>query len=253
MKHTSFSRSAVRSLAALVSVGSFAAMVGCGGGLPGMTCKFKQGEVVAAASGDAKVFLDKAMQLKKLADADDALWTAEIKAMGAELKIENPNEENVFAKISANVQELKVKGQCEIAFEAKFEADAEAAGGAEAGSGGASAGGAAHAHAEAEIKIEAKCKAEASVKGNVDVTIPTIKAHFPKLIAVARRADKLAIKAKEVAEAGAKMAADIKDLSVANEVSCAGAALKEVQASFSVHASFSVKAEASARGEAKAG
>jgi len=124
-------------VASVLALGIAGMAMGCGS-LPGIgECKFAKGEVVASAQGDVKAFLDSAMDLKKTADGLEAEWQAEIKAMAGELKVEAATEEGVLAKLSANVAELKAKGQCEVKFEAKMDASASgsAAGGGSCGSG----------------------------------------------------------------------------------------------------------------------
>lgn len=243
-------------VASVFALGLAGSVAGCGG-LPGMDCKFNKGEVAAEVTGDAKAFVDASMDLKKTSDALEASFDAEIKLMAGELKVES-NEEAVLAKISANVSELKAKGQCEITFEAKLEASASASGDAsgKAGTGEGAKGGAsgkADASATAEVKFDVKCKAEASVKANYDVTVPTIKAHFPKLLGVVISYKSILPKVKATVETGNKLVSSVSDIKVLPELKCAVSAATGIQAKVDMKVSFSVKAEASAKGEAKAG
>jgi hypothetical protein len=237
--------------ASVVALGILGA-AGCKGGMPGMECKFNKGEVAAGAHGEVKGFLDAAMDLKKTADGFEAEWNAEIKAMAGELKVETPSDEAVLAKINANVQEAKAKGECTIEFKADVEASAAGDGKAGTGS-GASGSGAAEGNAKAKVNVNfnAKCKAEASVKATLDVTTATIKAHFPNLLGIAIGYKAILPKVKEV---GAKAEGVLKaasDPMILGEVKCAAEAVTGIKAEARVE--FSVKAEASAKGEAKAG
>jgi carbon monoxide dehydrogenase subunit G len=237
------------------------AVTGCGAGIPGASCQFDKGQVAADVSGDAKAFLDSAMTLKNTADSMKADWDAEIKALAGDLKVE-ATEPAVLAQVSLNVKELKAKAQCEVVFEAKVEASASASasGDAKAGTGGNSAAGnaAASGNFSATVTFDLKCKvdlkADVALKAKLDVTVPTVKAHFPKLLAISARAKDLAAQVKDVGEKGdalAKNAASL-GLSAANEVKCAVSAMANVKAQVDVQVSFSVKAEASAKGEAEA-
>jgi hypothetical protein len=229
---------------------------GCKGGMPGMECKFNKGEVAANAQGEVKGFLDAAMELKKTADALEAEWNAEIKAMGGELKIESPTEELVLAKIDANIKEAKAKGQCEVTFEANMEASGSASGSAEGkaatGEGAKGAGtGNASASATVDVKFDVKCKAEASVKASLDVTTAVIKGHFPKVLGIVVSYKAILPKVKEVGGKAEGVLKAASDPMILGEVKCAAEAVTGIKAEARVD--FSVKASASAKGEAKAG
>lgn len=231
------------------------AATGCkGAGIPGAECKFNKGEVAASAQGDAKAFLDSAMELKKTTDALEAEWQAEIKATAGELKIEQASEDAVLAKVSANVQELKVKGECTIEFSADVNASASgsASGSGTAGTGGNSGSGSAagSASANVDVKFDAKCKASAKVQATLDVTTATIKGHFPKLFGISVRYKSILPKATETAEAGAKLTGSISDPMLLPEIKCAAEAATGIKAQASVKVDFQVKASASAKGEA---
>ncbi len=228
---------------------------GCKGGMPGMECKFNKGEVAAGAQGEVKGFLDAAMDLKKTADALEADWNAEIKAMAGELKVEG-GEEAVLAKISANISEAKAKGECTIEFKADLEASASgsadakgSAGTGEAAKGDAKASGA--AHADVKVDFKAVCKAEASVKATLDVTTATITTHFPKILGIVVSYKAILPKVQEVAGKAEGVLKAATDPMILGEVKCAAEAVTGIKAEARV--SFSVKAEASAKGEAKAG
>lgn len=228
---------------------------GCKGGLPGMECKFNKGEVAAGAQGEVKGFLDAAMDLKKTADALEASWNAEIKAMAGELKVD-ATEEAVLAKISANISEAKAKGECTIDFKADLEASASGSADAKgsAGTGEAAKGDAkAEGKASADVKVDFKatCKAEASVKATLDVTTATITAHFPKILGVVVSYKAILPKVQEVAGKAEGVLKAATDPMILGEVKCAAEAVTGIKAEARV--SFSVKAEASAKGEAKAG
>ena len=247
--------------ASLVVVGLAAGAFGCGGGLPGMECKFNKGEV-AQVQGSAKAFLDAAMDLKKTNDALQAEWDGEIKAMAGDLKVDPAGgEEGVLAKLNANVTELKAKGQCTVEFSADLDAAAsgsasgDAAGSADSskGASGDSNGSATgSAHANVNVKFNLACKAEADVKATLDVTTATVTAHFPKLLGISVKYKELLPKLKAVAEQGSQVMAEVKsNLQALPEVKCAVEAVTGIKAEAKV--SFSVHAEASAKGEAKAG
>lgn len=243
-------------VASVFALGLAGSVVGCGA-VPGMDCKFNKGEVAAEVTGDAKAFVDASMDLKKTSDSLEEAFNAEIKLMAGELKVD-ATEEAVLGKISANVSELKAKGQCEVVFEAKLEAGASASGDAsgkaatgEGAKGNAS--GKAEAHASAEVKFDVKCKAEASVKANLDVTLPAIKVHFPKLLGVVISYKGIAPKVKATVETGNKLVSSVSDIKVLPELKCAVAAATGINTKIEAKVSFSVKAEASAKGEAKAG
>lgn len=230
---------------------------GCGkGGLPGMECKFNKGEVAAGAQGEVKGFLDASMALKKSADALEAEWNAEIKAIAGELQVESADEAGVLAKINANVSELKAKGECTIEFkmEASGSASASAAGEGKAATGeGASGAGSAQGAAKVDVKVDfdAKCKAEASVKATLDVTTASIKGHFPNLLGISLAYKNLAPQVSEVAGKVDGVMKAATDPMILGEVKCAAEAVTGIKAEARVE--FSVKAEASAKGEAKAG
>jgi hypothetical protein len=242
---------------ALVTV----AATGCGAGIPGMSCQFDKGQVAGDVSGDAKAFLDSAMTLKNTSDSMKADWDAEIKALAVDLKVD-PTEAAVLGQVSVNVKELKAKAQCEVVFEAKVEASASAsaAGDAKAGTGGNSAAGnaAASGNFSATVTFDLKCKvdlkADVALKAKLDVTLPTVRAHFPKLIAISARAKDLATQVADVTAKGDALAKNATSLGVsaANEVKCAVSAMAGVKAQVDVQVSFSVKAEASAKGEGEA-
>jgi len=242
-------------VASVLVLGVVGAVAGCGG-LPGMECKFAKGEVVAGAQGEAKAFLDTAMDLKKTADSLEAEWSAEFKAMAGELKVETPGEEAVLAKINANVMELKAQGECAVTFEANMEASASgsadgkgSAGTGEKAAGSGSATGS--AAASVDIKLDIKCKAEAKVKGTLEVTTATIKGHFPKVLGIVVKYKELLPKVKATAEAGSKLMGSIKDPMILPELKCAAEAVTGIKAEARVD--ISVKASASAKGEAKSG
>ncbi|GAC1351098.1 MAG: hypothetical protein NVS3B20_00220 [Polyangiales bacterium] len=246
-----------KAFAIVLVLGVVGGSVACGGaGVPGMSCKFKDGEVAASVQGEAKTFVDSAMELKKTNDALEAEWSAEIKAMGGELKVENPNEDNVLAKLNANVTEAKVQGQCDVMFDAKMDAAASGAADA-AGSAGTGEASKAHgsatgaAHANVDVKFEMKCKAEAKVKATVDVTVASVKAHFPKLLGISMKYKAIAPQVVATADAGTKMMGSVKDMAVVPEIKCALEAMTGIKAQAKVD--FSVHASASAKGEAKAG
>jgi len=232
------------------------AATGCKG-LPGMECKFNKGEVAAGAQGEVKAFLDAAMDLKKATDALEAEWNAEITAMAGDLKIEGAGgEEAVLLKLNANVTELKAKGECTVEFDAKIEGSASASGDAKgsAGTGDGAKGDAKASGAAAmkvDVKFDFKCKAEASVKGTLDVTTATVKAHFPKLLGIAASYKDIVPKVKDVAGKAEGVLKAATDPMILVEVKCAAEAVTGIKAEARV--SFSVKAEASAKGEAKAG
>ncbi|GAC1361854.1 MAG: hypothetical protein NVS3B10_15450 [Polyangiales bacterium] len=246
--------------ASLIVVAMGTGLFACGG-MPGGECKFNKGQV-ADVQGSAKAFLDAAMDLKKTNDALEAEWSAEIKAMAGDLKVDPAGgEEGVLAKLNANVTELKAKGQCDVTFKADLDAaasgsaDAKGAGAAgtdqpATGSGSGSATGA--AHADVKVDFDMKCKAEASVKADLDVTVATVKAHFPKLLGISIKYKDLLPKIKAVAEQGSAVMGEIKsNIMAVGEVKCAVEAVTGIKAEARV--SFSVHAEASAKGEAKAG
>ena len=241
-------------IASVFALGLAGSAMGCGG-LPGMDCKFNKGEIAAEIAGEAKDFVTASMDLKKSSDALDAAFDIEIKGMAGELKVD-ATEDAVFGKIAANVSELKAKGQCEVVFEAKMDAAASASGSAEgkAGTGEGAKGsssGSASASVSVEIKFDVKCKAEASVKANLDVTVPTVKAHFPKLLGVVVSYKGMLPKIEKTVETGNKLVGSISDLKVLPEVKCAVGAVTGLKAKVDVKVSVSVKAEASAKGEAK--
>ena len=256
--------------ASVLVLGVIGSAVGCAGGMPGMgECKFNKGEVTASITGDAKAFLDAAMELKTTSDKLEAEWSAEIKAMAGELSVTTADETGVLAKLNANVQELKAKGQCEVVFDANLDVGASASGSAEAkgegkgaadsskgakgdAKGDAKADAKADAHANVDVKFDFKCKAEASVKATLDVTTATVKAHFPKLLGIVVSYKALLPKVKAVAESGSSVMANVKsNLAALPEVKCAVEAVTGIKAEARVD--FSVKASASAKGEAKAG
>lgn len=230
---------------------------GCKGGMPGMECKFNKGEVAAGAQGEVKGFLDAAMDLKKTADALEAEWSAEIKAMGGELGVEGAGgEEAVLAKLDANIKEAKAKGECTIDFKMDVSASASgsASGEGKAATGeGAAGSGSATGAAKADVKVDFKatCKAEASVKANLDVTTATIKGHLPKLLSISFTYKDLLPKVQEVAGKAEGVLKAASDPMILGEIKCAAEAVTGIKAEARV--SFSVKAEASAKGEAKAG
>ena len=232
------------------------AATGCKG-LPGMECKFAKGEVVAGAAGDAKAFLDSAMELKKAADALEAEWNAELKLMAGELKIEGAGgEDAVLAKINVNMAEAKAKGECLIDFKADVSGSASASGDAKGSAGtgeGAkgSATGSASADVKVDVKFDAKCKAEAKVKANLDLTLATVTAHYPKLLGISVKYKDLAPQVKDVIAKGKAAVSSTTDIKIVNELNCAVSAVTDIKVEARV--SFSVKAEASAKGEAKAG
>lgn len=229
---------------------------GCGG-LPGMECKFAKGEIAGGVQGEAKAFLDAAMDLKKTGEAIEAEWQVEIKALAGELKVETASEDAVLAKINANVTELKAQGECTVDFDFKAEASASgsAEGSGKAGTGeGAKGDGKASgaAAANVEVKLDIKCKAEAKVKGTLDVTTAAIKGHFPKLLGIAVSVKDLLPKIKATAEAGANVMGAIKDPMIIGEIKCGVEAVTGIKANMEVKAEFSVKASASAKGEGSA-
>ncbi len=242
---------------ALVTV----ATVGCGAGIPGASCQFDKGVVAGDVSGDAKAFLDSAMTLKNTSDSMKADWDVEIKALAGELKVD-ATEPAVLGQISLNVKELKAKAQCEVVFEAKVEANASASasGDAKAGTGGNSAAGnaAASGNVQATVTFDLKCKvdlkADVALKAKLDVTLPAVRMHFPKLIAISARAKDVATQVADVTTKGNELmkSATSMGLSAANEVKCAVSAMAGVKAHLDVQVSFSVKAEASAKGEGEA-
>lgn len=232
------------------------AATGCKG-LPGMECKFAKGEVVAGVEGDVKAFLDAAMELKKASEALEAEWNAEITAMAGELKVEGAGgEDGVLAKINANISEAKAKGSCTIDFKADISGEASASADAKGSAGtGEGAKGDAKANANADVKVDVKmkadCKAEASVKANLDITVATIQAHYPKLLAISVKYKNLVPMVKDVAAKGQALVSSVKDIKILPEIKCGIEAVTGIKAEARV--SFSVKAEASAKGEAKAG
>jgi hypothetical protein len=233
------------------------ALGGCPGGMLG-ECKFNKGEVSASIQGSAKACLDAAMDLKKTTDALEAEWSAEIKAMSAELKVDPAGgEEGVLAKLNANVTELKAKGQCEVTFSADLDAaasgSAEGSGSADSSKGSEGSGKAAgSAHADVKVDFKLVCKAEADVKATLDVTTATVTTHFPKLLGIVVKYKEILPKVKATAEAGSAAMAEVKsNLQALPEVKCAVEAVTGIKAEARV--SFSVKAEASAKGEAKSG
>jgi hypothetical protein len=237
------------------------ALTGCPGGMPGASCQFSKGVVASDVTGDAKAFLDSAMTLKNTSDSMKADWDAEIKALAGELKVD-ATEPAVLGQISVNVKELKAKAQCEVVFEAKVEASASASasGDAKAGTGGNSAAGnaAASGNFQATVTFDLKCKvdlkADVALKAKLDVTLPAVRMHFPKLIAISARAKDLATQVADVSAKGEALAKNATSLglSAANEVNCAVSAMANVKANVDVQVSFSVKAEASAKGEGEA-
>jgi hypothetical protein len=231
------------------------AATGCKGGMPGMECKFNKGEVAGNVQGEAKAFLDAAMDLKKTVEGLDAEWQAEIKATAAELKVEQASEDAVLAKITANVQELKAKGECTVDFSADLNASAsgsaDAKGSAGTGSGAKGSGDAkGSASASVDVKLDIKCKAEASVKATLDVTTATIKGHFPKLLGITVKFKELVPKVTATVDAGTKVMGSIKDPMILPEIKCAVEAATGIKASVDVKVDFQVKAQASAKGEA---
>jgi hypothetical protein len=237
-------------LASVFALGVMATAAGCGGGIPGASCAFDRGETASAVSGDAKAFVDAAMDLKKATDKLETDWNAEIASLAKDLGTD-PSEDAVLLKIKSNVVELKAKGSCEVKFEAKASAGASGSAGGAAGSGGASGGASGQAYAKAEVKFEAKCKAEASVKANLDVTMPAIQKHFPVLLGIAGEYAALGPKVKDTMAAGDKLVSSVKDVQVLQEVQCAVKAVTNIKVEARV--SFSVKASASAQGEASSG
>jgi hypothetical protein len=241
--------------ASVLVLGIAGVVAGCGKvGLPGGECKFNKGEI-AEAQGEAKAFLEAALDVKKSVDQLEAEWSAEIKALAGELQVEQASEDAVLAKISANVSELKAKGECTVAFDAKVSASASgsASGSAATGEGaaGSAAGGAA---AAVTVDFDVKCKAEASVKGTLDVTTAAVKGHFPKLLAISASFKEIVPKVTEVAgKAEGAISATTSNPLLLGEVKCAAEAVTGIKASAEVKMEFSVKAEASAKGEAKAG
>ena len=246
--------------ASVLVVAMGAGLFACGG-MPGGECKFNKGQV-ADVQGSAKAFLDAAMDLKKTNDALEAEWSAEIKAMAGDLKVDPAGgEEGVLAKLNANVTELKAKGSCDIKFKADL--DAAASGSADAkGAGAAGTGQPANAsgtgdatgaaHADVKVDFDVKCKAEADVKATLDVTVASVKAHFPKLLGISIKYKEMLPKIKAVADQGSAVMGEVKsNLSALPEVKCAVEAVTGIKADARV--SFSVHAEASAKGEAKAG
>ena len=242
-------------LASVLALGVVAVAAGCGGGIPGAECKFNKGEVAGNVTGEAKAFVDAAMELKKTNDALEGEWSAEIKAMGGDLKVENPNEENVLAKINVNVK-MAAEAKCTVTFDAKMDAAASgsadgkgSAGTGEAAKGSGSATGS--AHADVQVNFDIKCTATVKPEAQVDVTVATVKAHFPKLLGISVKYKDLLPQVKATAEAGSKVMGSIKDPMVLPEVKCAAEAVTGIKAEARVD--FSVKASASAKGEAKAG
>jgi hypothetical protein len=241
-----------------------ASLVGCGGGLPGMQCKFAKGDVSAEVTGDAHAFLESAMTVKKTSDQMKKDWDAEIAALAADLKVE-AKEEVVLATINANVSEVKAKAQCEVKFEATVEAgaqgsaDADGKAGTGGNSGSANAQGSAYVDAKVTFDLACKVKVEtdAALNAKVTVTKDSVLKHFPRLLGIAARAEKLAKEAADLGDKGAALAksAGSADIKAANEVNCAVSAMADVKAQVNVQVSFSAKASASAKGEgsAKAG
>lgn len=243
--------------ASILALGVLGVTAGGCKGLPGMECKFAKGEVAAGAQGEVKAFLDASMDLKKTVDALEAEWSAEIKAMAGELKIEGAADDAaVLAKINANITEAKAKGECTIEFKADVSASASgsASGEGKAATGeGAAGAGKAEGSAKANVNVtfDAKCKAEAAVKANLDVTLATVKAHFPKLLSISVSFKDLLPKIKEVAGKAEGVLKAAGDPMILGEIKCAAEAVTGIKAEAKVE--FSVKAEASAKGEAKAG
>jgi len=247
--------------ASLVVVGLAAGAFGCGAGIPGASCKFNSGQV-ADVEGSAKDFLTAAMDLKKTNDALQADWDVEIKGMAGDLKVDPAGgEDAVLAKLNANVQDLKAKGQCTVEFSADLDAAAsgsasgDAAGSADSSkgaSGGGSGDATGSAHADVNVKFNLACKAEADVKAELDVTTATVTAHFPKLLGISVKYKALTPKIQAVADQGSKVMGEVSsNLKALPEVKCAVEAVTGIKAEAKV--SFSVHAEASAKGEAKAG
>jgi len=237
--------------ASVVALGVAAVAAGCGGGIPGAECKFNKGEIAGGIQGDAKAFVDAAMDLKKTNDALEAEWSAEIKAMGGELKVENPNEENVLAKINVNVK-ASVDAKCTVSFKADMDAGASGSAGGSAGTGeAAKGGGSGSAHADVKVEFDIKCDAKMAADASVTATVATVKAHFPKLLGISVAYKGLLPKVKATAEAGSKVMGSVKDPMILPEVKCAAEAVTGIKAEARVD--FSVKASASAKGEAKAG
>jgi hypothetical protein len=230
--------------ASILALGLLSA-VGCKG-LPGGECKFNKGEVSGSIQGDAKAFMDAALDLKKTADAMDAEWNAEIKATADELKVE-ATPDAVLAKVSANMK-AAVDAKCTIEFSADMNASA---------SGSADAKGSATASVNVKFDVKCDAKVDAAIKGNVDVTVGAVKAHFPKLLGITIKAKDLLPKAQATVEAGSKVMGSIKDPMILPEIKCAVEATTGIKASVDVKVSFQASASASAKGEgsgaAKAG
>ncbi|MGZ3422580.1 MAG: hypothetical protein ACXWUG_30785 [Polyangiales bacterium] len=233
-----------------------ATSTGCKG-LPGMECKFNKGEIAGGIQGDAKAFMDAAMDLKKTVEGLDAEWAAEIKATAGDLKIETATEDAVLAKISANVAKLKAEGECTVEFSADLNASASgsadakgAAGTGEKAKGDAKATGS--ASASVDVKFDLKCKAEAKVKADLDITVGAIKGHFPKLLGITVKFKELIPKVTATVDAGSKVVGSIKDPMILPEIKCAVEAATGIKASVDVKVSFQASASASAKGEGKA-
>ncbi|MBI4702116.1 MAG: hypothetical protein HY744_13360 [Deltaproteobacteria bacterium] len=231
--------------------------IGCGAipGVPGLgECKFGKGELAANLTGDAKAFVETVLEVQKL----QAEWTAEIKAIAGELKVDG-TEEAVLAKFKANFESFKAKGKCTFDFSAdidlKAQLEASASGKAssdEGAKGDAAAEGG--ASASVNVKIEPKCEAEADVKADLDVTVNAIKVHMPKLLGVAKGYIAFLAKVPELTTKGQGLVTQlVTDLNAVGEVKCAVETLTGFKADLDAKVDFSVNVQASAKGEAKAG
>ncbi len=229
------------------------AATGCKG-LPGMECKFNKGEIAGGVQGEAKAFLDAAMDLKKTVESLDGEWQAEIKALAGELQIEQASEDAVLAKLNANVSKLKAEGKCEVTFDFKAEASASGSAEGSAATGeGASGSATGAAAANVEVNFDLKCEAEAAVKADLDITVAAIKGHFPKLLGITLKFKDIVPKVGDVVAKAEGVITAVKDPMILPELKCAAEAMTGIKANLEVKAEFSVKAEASAKGEAKAG
>ena len=238
--------------ASILALGLLSA-VGCKG-LPGGECKFNKGEVSGSIQGDAKAFMDAALDLKKTADAMDAEWNAEIKATADELKVE-ATPDAVLAKVSGSMK-AAVDAKCTVDFSADLSASASgsadakgSAGTGEAAKGSGDAKGSATASVNVKFDVKCDAKVDAAIKGNVDVTVGAVKAHFPKLLGITIKAKDLLPKATATVEAGSKVIGSIKDPMILPEIKCAVEAATGIKASVDVKVSFQASASASAKGE----
>lgn len=242
-----------KAYAAILALGLATSAFGCKG-LPGGECKmFAQGQLDPKIEGEAKAFVEFALKIKKL----QTEFNAEVTAMAGELKVE-ATPDAVLGKIQKTFASARAEGKCEIEFSAdvdlKAAFEAKASGKAGTGEGAKAEGDAkGEASVSVNVKIEPKCSGEFAAKADLDLTVGTIKAHFPKLMATTKAYIDLMPEAIELAGKAEGVVKSVgTNLSALAEAKCAVEAVTGIKADVDVQVNFSVKAQASAKAEGSA-